>query len=463
MVFDLLLQRRCAVLTLPLGRATRYCDGISRRSFLQLGSLGLGGLTLADLLCSRAQAGEAAKSSSGDNAVILIWLEGGPSHMDTYDLKPLSPAEYRGMFTPIATNLPGVQVTELFPEQSKVMDKLTIIRSICHRSGDHISGPHHMLTGYHGSSVRQPAPMYPSVGSITAKLRGANKPNIPAYVAIPQAVSYAGIKPGYHGAAYLGLAYNPFDAGGDPSRRNFKVPNLQVAGGLTTEMLEDRRRISEFLSNTRRKIDSSGLLNGLDRFNAQAFEMTTGEAARSAFDLSREDDALRDRYGRDLLGQGALLARRLVEAGVTFVTLISNGWDHHGGIERGLKRKLPPLDKAVAALVDDLHQRGLYERTIVIVMGEFGRTPRVNAGAGRDHWPDAMAVLVGGGGLRVGQVIGATDAKGQRPSQRPLSPKDFWATIYRKLGIDTHIAFRNPTGRPVPVLDVGAPIEELIA
>lgn len=449
------------MLSIGLGPKAAYCDRISRRSLLQVGALGVGGLSLADALRSRAVAAEAGQPAR-DNAVILFWLEGGPSHMDMYDLKPASPAEYRGVFRPIETNVPGIQLTELFPEQAKVMDKLTIIRSISHPAGDHISGPHHMLTGFVGSSVRQPSPMYPSVGSLTARLRGPNKPEMPAYVAIPHAESYAGIRPGYHGASYLGLAYNPFDAGGDPSKSDFKVPNLNAADGVTLAMLEDRKRISEFLGKARRSVDTNGLLKGYDRFSQQAFEMTTGDAARRAFDLSLEQEALRDRYGRNLFGQGALLARRLVESGVTFITIISNGWDHHGAVEQGLRSKLPPLDQAIATLVRDLTERGLYDRTMIVLMGEFGRTPRINSAAGRDHWPDAMAVLVGGGGLRTGQVIGATDAKGQRPAQRPLTPKDFWATIYQKLGIDTQTVFYNTTGRPVSVLDTGQPIAELI-
>ena len=449
------------MLNVGFGDTTAYCDRIARRSFLKVGSIGAGSLTLANALKHRASGAESGQGTK-DNAVILFWLEGGPSHMDMYDLKPNAPSEYRGVFQPIDSNVAGIQLTELFPQQAKVMDKLSIIRSIRHPAGDHISGPHHMLTGYVGSNVARPSPMYPSVGSITAMLRGPNQPEMPAYVAIPHAQSYAGIRPGYHGAAYLGLAYNPFDAGGDPNGSDFKVPNLQLSSGITVEMLEDRKKISSFLSKVRRRVDTNGLLDGLDRFNQKAFDMTTGEAARRAFNLSLEDDKLRDQYGRNQIGQSALLARRLVETGITYVTVISNGWDHHGGVAGGMRRKLPSLDQAVGSLVQDLEDRGLYERTIVIVMGEFGRTPRINGSAGRDHWPDSMAVLVGGGGLRTAQVIGSTDGKGQRPSQRPLTPKDFWSTIYRKLGIDTELAFNNLTGRPIPILDSGSSIEELL-
>jgi len=435
----------------------RYCDGLNRRSFLQAGALALGGLALPDALRLKAQ----ASTGQRDTAVILIWLDGGPTHMEMYDLKPDAPAEYRGPLKPIATNVPGIQISELFPRQARVMDKFSIVRSIHHSTGDHFAGAHWMLTGYHGSTAANLDPMYPSVGSITAKLRGANAAGVPAYVAVPHAAS-VGLVPGYNSGAYLGPAYNPFQTGGDPNSANFSIRNLTLPGGMTLGGLEDRRSLLTSFDSLRRDVDRSGTLDSMDRFQREAYELVSGPAARQAFDLSKEDPRVRDRYGRHNWGQSTLLARRLVENGVTFCTVHYGGWDHHAGIEAAMKNVLPIVDKAIASLVEDLSERGLTDKVAICVCGEFGRTPKVNKDAGRDHWGQSGFVLLGGGGIQNGVAYGATNDKGEHPKDRPVKPEDVLATLYHVLGIDTSVTFNDKSGRPHPVLNGGKPIAELL-
>ncbi len=441
-------------------RTGRYCDGLSRRSFLKVGTLGLTGLSLPGWLRYRAQVANAGRAAK-NTAVILIWLDGGPTHMETYDPKPDAPTEYRGPLKTVSTNVPGVQLCELLPRHAQLMDKLAIVRSMHHTTGDHFAGAHWMLTGYHGSTAAQMDPMYPSAGSITAKLRGPVQPGMPAYVAVPIAAS-VGLVPGYNSAAYLGNAYNPFQTGGDPNAPNFSVRNLTLPGGLTLAQLEDRRFLLSHFDRMNRELDASGALKSMDEFQAQAYEMISGPRARQAFDLSKEDPRVRDRYGRHNWGQSCLLARRLVEAGVTFVTVHMGGWDDHSNIEQAMKNKLPRFDDALAGLVEDLNRQGLYERVAICVCGEFGRTPKVNPGAGRDHWGQAMSVLLGGGGIRGGVVVGATTEKGEYPKERPTGPEDMLATLYRVLDIDIKTQFTDKSGRPHPVLGKGEPITELI-
>jgi len=448
------------MLTVWGNRLNDRCDGVSRRDFLRVGTLGLAGLSLPNVLRSRAQAAPSGRAAK-DTAVILYWLDGGPTHFETYDPKPNAPAEFRGAFKAIPTNVPGVQFSELLVGQARIMDKLAICRSVHHDNGDHFAAAHWMLTGRFGSNAVRQEPMYPAAGAIAAKLRGSNRPGMPPYVGVPQAMS-VGLRPGYNSGAYLGLAYNPLDAGGDPNVPNFRVPNLNLASGLTMAHLEDRRNLLTSLDRVRRDIDSTGTMEGLDSFNQQAFEMITGEAARRAFDIGSEDPRVRDKYGRNTYGQSALLARRLVEAGVTFVTVHNGGWDHHAKIQEGMKSRLPTMDQSIAALVEDLSDRGLLDRVLVCVMGEFGRTPRINANAGRDHWGNAMSVLMAGGGLKGGVVVGSTNSKGEAPADRPLVPGDILATMYHVLGIDPTTEFHDRTGRPVPVLSEGKSIAELL-
>jgi hypothetical protein len=436
------------------GDKYRTCDGVSRRSFLKAGALGLAGLTLPDVLRLRA-AQTAAGAPTRDTSVILIWKGGGPSHIDTWDLKPDAPAEYRGEFMPISTNVPGIQISEHLPLSARQMDKFSIVRSVTHPDAGHDSASHYLLTGYKPTNDI-PANEMPSYGSIVAKERGPRRPGLPAYIGVPQA-------PGHTAAAYLGVAYNPFSLGADPSLANFSVRNLTLPSGINMSRLENRRRLLQSIDGMRRETDQTGLMIGLDAFTRRAFEMVTSPAAQTAFNIGQEAERVRDQYGRSRIGQSMLLARRMIEAGVTFVTVDAGGWDTHANNFEALKqRKLPEFDMAWSALLQDMQTRGLLENTLVLVWGEFGRTPRINPGQGRDHWPGAMSVVMAGGGLQMGQAIGVTDARAEYPRDRPLTPEDILATMYRVLGIDTNIEYLNEAQRPIKILSGGTPIRELV-
>jgi hypothetical protein len=349
------------------------------------------------------------------------------------------------------------------------MDKMSIIRSLHHDTGDHFAAAHWMLTGYFGSTSKDLPPQYPSAGSIIAKLKGAKKPAMPAYVGLPNTHS-VGLVPGYHGAAYLGVGYNPFVADGDPNSESYQVPNLSLPADVDASRAEGRRGLLGTLDNARRDVDASGLMEGLDRFEQEAFSLVLGDAARRAFDLSKEDPRLRDRYSRHQWGQSALLARRLVEAGVRFVTLTFSGWDYHSSLETGMKNVLPILDATVASLIEDLDDRGLLDSTMVLVMGEFGRTPRINKTGvpgvdpvpGRDHWGKVMSVLAAGGGFARGRIIGASNSKGEIPKDQPVRPQDLMVTLYEQLGISPETTFNNRAGRPVSIGSDGQVISELL-
>jgi hypothetical protein len=454
------------------GKTGRYCDGMSRRSFLQLGVAGMASVGLDGILRAKA-ASASTGTASKDTAVILLWLDGGPSHMDLYDLKPEAPAEYRGIWKPIRTVVPGFEITELFPKQARVTDKFSMVRSLHHDTGDHFAGGHRMLTARAGRvSGAKTDGEYPSLGSIVARVRGANRPGMPAYVAAPHAASI-GLSPGYFGANYLGTSYNPFELHSDPNAAGYRVPNLHLAGGLTVDSLEDRRQLVNQFDQVRRTLEVTSTQDAMDRFQREAFDMVTGPAARRAFDVATEDPRLRDRYGRNSFGQSTLLCRRLVEAGATFVTAHFGGWDHHWNLQSGMESYLPMVDAAVSSLFTDLDERGMLGRTLVLLCGEFSRTPRMNDGGnggaprsmgtpGRDHWGNAMFCLMGGGGIRGGQVVGSTNRLGTAPKDRPCTPADIHATVYHLLGIDPTQAFLDRTGRPVPLLDEGKPIAELV-
>jgi hypothetical protein len=422
---------------------------------------------LPDLLRAEEMQKEERRPVHSDRSVILVWLDGGPPQHETYDPKPDAPVEYRGPLKAIPTALPGVHLPELMPSHARSLGKMSLVRSVYHNNGDHFAAAHWMLTGYKGSNAADMSPQYPSGGSIVAKLRGARKEGMPAYVGLPNLHS-VGLAPGYHGGAYLGVACNPFGVQGDPSNKNYRVPNLTLPGGLDAGRLERRRTLLTAFDKARRDVDQSGLMDGLDRFAREAFAMISGPSARAAFDISGEDPRLRDRYGRNRWGQSALLARRLVEAGVRFVTLNFDGWDMHSSIEKSVRRSVPMLDAAVATLVDDLDDRGLLDSTIVVVMGEFGRGPRINKGLpqdpvpGRDHWGEVMSVMMTGGGLAQGRVVGSSNARGEVPRDRPTRPIDVWATVYHQLGLDPETSFRNPSGRPISIAGDGKVISELI-
>ncbi len=427
----------------------------SRRSFLQIGSLGIGGLTLPNLLRQQAQAADAGQPVK-KKSVILVWLAGGPSHLDMYDLKPNAPAEIRGEFRPIPTNVSGIEISEHLPRQAAMMDKLAIVRSAFHTNGGHGMGSQWMMTGYQ-PTLEVNDNIYPSIGSIVARISGANDPAVPAYVNLPKPVSFGK-------AAYLGASYNPFSPESDPNSDGFQVRNLKLPGRVDLARMDRRRALLSSLDTIRRDIDLQGDIAGLDSFYRDGLDMVTNDKAIKAFDIKSEEAPLRDSYGRNDLGQSCLLARRLVEAGVTFVAVqAGGGWDTHGDNFKQLKDNLlPKYDQAVSALVQDLFDRGLQNDVLVMSFGEFGRTPKINPGAGRDHWPGAMSVLYAGGGLKMGQVIGSTNSNAEYPTTKPYSPGCVLSTMYQTLGIDYKHPFFDHAQRPLPILNEGKPIEELL-
>jgi hypothetical protein len=453
---------------LDLGRTGHYCDGMSRRNFLQLGVAGMASVSLPQLLQAREQAG-----ATKDTSVILMWLDGGPGHMDMYDMKPDAPEEYRGMWKPIRTRVPGFDITEMFPKQARVTHLFSMVRSLHHDTGDHFAGGHRMLTTKDmGVSGANNAQRFPGISAIASRELGPRRRGMPAQVGVPHAASI-GLSPGYFGGHMLGAQHNPFQPHGDPNSPAFSVQNLNLAGGLNLQRLADRRSLVQHFDAARHELDHQGTAQAMDRFSQEAFDFVTGPTARTAFDLNRESPRLRDLYGRHNWGQSTLLARRLVEAGSTFVTVHFGGWDHHWNLKEGMDRYLPMVDSCVSALFMDLEQRGLLDRVLVVLCGEFSRTPRMNDGGnggaprsmgtpGRDHWGDSMFCLLGGGGVKGGQVVGSTDRLGTRPNSRPLTPSNLHATIYQVLGMNPHLQLLDPSGRPVNVLDDPTPISELL-
>lgn len=457
------------MLRLPLGTTRRYCDGVSRRSFLQVGLAGMGAIGLGDVMRLRAAA---SSVPAKDTSLILIWLDGGPSQHDTYDPKPKAPAEYRGIWSQIPTNVPGIEVTELFPLQAQIADLYSIVRSVHHDTGDHFTGGHWMLTGRGGVSGANNPQQSPFFGSIVTKVTGPRKPGMPANVGVPYAMSI-GLRPGYFGGHYLGVEHNPFETEGDPNADNFQVQNVSPVGGLTIDRLGDRRELIARFDRMRRDADQSGMVEAMDRFDQNAFDLVTGSGAREAFNIQSESPETRDRYGRTSWGQSVLLARRLVEAGSTIVTCHFGGWDTHWDHQGAMERYLPQVDRAVHGLLTDLNERGILDKTLVMVCGEFGRTPRMNDGGnggppmsqgtpGRDHWGNALSVLMAGGGLKGGTVIGATNHLGEHPTERPLRPGDIHHTIFHVLGVQPDLMFTNHAGRPIPAIDHGEVIRELV-
>lgn len=459
------------MLRISAGKTGKYCDGLSRRNFVQLGVAGMATAGLPQVLRARDESAAQGRIKK-NTSVILIWLDGGPSHLDLYDMKPEAPVEYRGIWNPIKTNVPGFDISELCPLQAKVADKFSIVRSLHHDNGDHFAGGHWMLTARGGASGGDQLIKSPSMCAIAGAVCGPRQPGMPAYVGVPYASSI-GLRPGYFGAHYLGVKHNPFETGGDPNSPKFQVNNMELSQNLSIARLEDRRGLLKQFDRMRRDVDLSGTLDAMDRFERQAYELVAGERARKAFDLSSEDPALRDRYGRNNWGQSTLLARRLVEAGTTFVTVHYGGWDHHWDLKAGMDRYMPQVDAAMASLVQDLSDRGLYDDVLVVLCGEFSRTPRMNDGGnggppgskgtpGRDHWGNAMFCLMAGGGVKGGRIVGSTNAKGEVPKDRPLEPCDLHATIYHVLGVDPGTNFLNHAGRPVPAIDRGEVIRELL-
>lgn len=447
------------------------CPGpSSRREFLRLGLLALGGLSLPELLAARAISGQ----PDPDASVILFWMWGGPSQLETYDPKPDAPSEYRGPFRPIPTAVPGLDLCELFPLQAKLGDKVALVRSLHHTMSAHNDGSIELLTG---KTPTKPDPTstahsdHPDFGMVVSKVRGQRPDGLPSYIGIPHQPFMT--QPTYLGASHVGFAT------GDPSAKDFRPPNLSLVGGVDGRRLDDRRGLLSQFDGFRRDLDRSGG-PGDDPFRDAALQMLTNPRTAAAFDLGREDPRLRDRYGRHLWGQSCLLARRLAEAGAAVVTVDALApslseryfsWDDHINVQtrwdigEAMRYRAPFMDQAISALIEDVYQRGLDRKVLVVAVGEFGRTPRlVQSGGliGRDHWPDAQSALISGGGLRMGQVVGATNRNGEYPAERPLTPQDLLATIYRHLGVDPRAEFRDFSGRPIAILPHGEPIRELI-
>lgn len=451
----------------------QICPGpIRRREFLQVGGLALGGLALPELLAARKAAG----SPKADTSVILLYLHGGPSQLETYDLKPEAPSSYRSVFSPIPTNVPGMEICELFPRQAKIADKFSLVRSLHHDVGIHSDGGIVVLTGKRPVKLdptSQSKSEHPDFGSIVSRVRGMGRHAIPPYVAIPR-------QPYMTRPTYLGLHHKAFEVN-DPSSKNYRPPQIQLAAGRDGKALNDRRALLRQFDRFRADVDLTGSMRGTDEFRDLAFQLLTSPQAARAFDISKEDEKLRDRYGRHLWGQGCLLARRLAEAGTGVISLYINtpksgqeftNWDDHiqnagrpGHFAKYMRVRLPYMDEALSALIEDIFDRGLDKKIMVVVVGEFGRTPRLshNAnGTGRNHWPQAYTALVSGGGLKMGRVVGATNSKAEFPTKRPYTPQDLLATVYRHLGIDPQSAFNDFAGRPIPILPSGAPIGELV-
>lgn len=435
------------------------CAGFSRRDFLQIGLGGTLGLGLCDLLRARALGASTASPAAKNVNCIMIWMDGGPSHYETFDPKPDAPPEIRGTFNPIPTCVPGVQFCETVPELAKNFDKFTVIRSICHKDPNHGGGNHYMMTG-----APTPVPVgcgafvtfHPSFGSMVSYDRGVRS-GLPAYMAMPSNTRSGGPN-------FLGGQHAPFVISGDPNAKGFQVRDVVVPAEITEAHSQTRRDLRAALDKMQRfndqLVDDPAVV--FDKFYQQGFDLVSSTKAQAAFDISREDPKVRDRYGRNDVGQRMLLARRLVEVGVSWVTVNYGGWDDHKKLFETFKGpRLKNFDQGLSALLCDLQERGLMENTMVIALGEFGRTPKVNKDAGRDHWPHAMSVVMAGAGIPGGQIVGATDAKGYHASDNVYRPEDFAASLYTKMGIDPNQALQTSSGRPVQLVNDGHLIKEL--
>jgi hypothetical protein len=441
-------------------RPASFCDRIPRRSVLQVGALGAFGLGLPDLLRAESTGGvhPAARSKK---SVILVWMHGGPSQLDTFDMKPDAPAEFRGAFQPIHSNVPGIDVCELLPEHAKVMDKCTVIRSFSHGNGDHWAAAHWMLTGRLGANGSDRKPRYPSMGAVAAHLLGPTRPGSLAAVNMND----GGF--GFHGASWLGVQYNPLQCGSFSYGNEAGVlPSASAADftlrdGLSDTRLMNRVALRTQLDGLERRIDAERSFEQMDAAEQQALDLVLSGRVRRAFAVDEEDASLREKYGLGW-GEQALLARRLIESGVRYVSLNTGYFDDHSNIEPALKDKLPRHDRAVGVLIQDLADRGMLDDTLVVVAGEFGHTPRINANAGRDHWPQAQSILLAGGGYRHGQVIGATNDKAEHPVSRPVGVEDFCAIVYRAVGlrVDDHVL--DLSGRPTHLVPGGEVPAELL-
>jgi hypothetical protein len=445
------------MLTILEKSSSSFCDGVSRRGFLKIGGLGMGGLSMPQLL--RA---EAANGISGSNkSIIMIYLPGGPPHQDMYDIKLDAPAEIRGEFRPVGTNVPGMQICEHLPRLAKLADKYAVIRSMVGAKDRHES--FQCMTGR--LNERNPPGGWPEFGSVISKLQGTTDPTLASYVNLSPKMRHTPYN--YGRPSFLGFGHMPFMPLGE-------IKSDMVLQGITAERLSDRRKLLTSVDSFRRDVDRSGLMEGIDSFQSRAFDILTSSRMLEALDLSSEDPKIRERYGKGTdkeqgdaaprLNEQFLLARRLVEAGVRVVTLSYSFWDWHGSNFRIAKENFPDFDQALSALIEDLDQRGLLESTTVIAWGEFGRTPMINKDAGRDHWPNVSCALLAGAGMKTGQMIGATDRFGGEAVQRPVTFQEVFATLYHNLGINAATTtVPDHTGRPHYLVDDGAqPIRELV-
>ena len=434
------------MLDLMLGNSHKNCEGTSRRNFLRVGGLGMGSLTLAGLLQQKAQAAAKGKSGS-EKSVIWLWLSGGPTHVETFDPKMTAPAEYRSVTGEVQTVVPGVTYGGNFEKMAAVADRISVVRSFAHTNSGHSGGTHYVMTGYDNRLADNGGnPDRPFIGSIVSRIRGTNHPE----TGIPTYVRMGGIYA--DGPAFLGTAFGPFDPAGE-ARRN-------MALAVDQQRLSNRRTMLDGIDTLPRDIDRKGLMEGLDSFEQQAFNLILSRS-QQAFDLKFEDPRVVDRYGKGL-GEQMLMARRLCEAGCGFVTINYGGWDMHSGIKQAMDQRGPEVDRAVAALIEDLDQRGMLDNVLLVISGEFGRTPKINGSGGRDHWAPLSTLALAGGGLRMGQVVGESAEKVDVPKTTPITPQDLMATVFHVLDFDRRVQFTNQSGRPTYMIENGRPIEELV-
>jgi len=431
---------------------SRSCDGVTRRDVIRIGSLATLGLTLPDFLRARARAAGAGP----DISCILLWLQGGISHIDSFDPKPEAPSEIRGEFGVIDTNVAGIKVCDTLPKLAQHQDKYTILRSLNPRNGSHGVADAYMLSGH----MFNPSITYPSFGAVVSKEKG-DRHGMPPYVQLGTAIDQ---RFGGGVAGYLGDQYNPFVLPGDASNPNFSVRDVSLPGGVDRVRFQHRMKVLATVDTWQSEMESgASTLEAADTFYQKAYSLITAPQAKKAFDIGREDPRIRDRYGRHSLGQGCLLARRLIESGVRFVSVTDGGWDTHANNFPALRNGLlPRLDSAVSALLQDLSDRGLLETTMVVTLSDFGRTPKINPSAGRDHWASAGIALLAGGGFKPGAAIGQTNALGEQPTETPYYTEDLAATLYHRLGISLDTMYQTPDGRPVPINYDGRLIRELI-
>jgi hypothetical protein len=444
-----------------LGRDHRFCDGITRRKMIRIGGTGLlGRLGLADLLRLEATARAATRARA--KACIFLMLEGGPSHIDMWDLKPDAPAEIRGPFKPIATVVPGTHISQILPHCSRIVDKITILRSHSHKDNAHQTGRHWVLTGYPPSFADGQAKgvpfneLYPSIGSIVSRELGPGG-SVPPYVEVPNALGPGG--PGFYGPKYA-----PFTIDNDPVQSDFKVRDVELPEAVGTARFARRRRLLAGADRLGAAREAAGRPSTMSSYYEQAVDLVTSPKAQTAFDIQAEPPAMRARYGLSSIGQCALLARRLVEAGCRFVGIDHGSWDtHFANFTSHEKTLVPPTDRAFSALVSDLDERGMLDETLVIMMGEMGRTPQINKNAGRDHWSQCQTVILAGGGIKRGAVVGASDKTASNPTTEPYGIQDLLRTIFHLMGIDADKVYSTPLGRPVPIVTGGKTITELLA